>query len=205
MPFVPAPNIAMVEMRATVANQKVENRIMVDCLAPPTPAALSDLCDIAAQWWGNDYADFLHTTVQLQEVVATDMGELNGAQVSFTPGAPVTGGQGGDPMPNEVSYCASVRTASRGRSARGRFYTLPMARTSVVVNNFTDAYVTGVTTALNLLRGTLSAAGTPWVIVSYRSNNAPRPGGPVYFVVNNITSVDSIVDSMRRRKPGVGE
>jgi len=205
MTFVPAPNIAMVEMRAVVANQKVENRIMVDCLAPPNPVVLSDLATIAATWWGSDYADFVHTTVQLTEVVATDMGNLNGSQFVFTPGTTITGGQGGDPMPNEVSYCASLRTASRGRSARGRFYTLPMARTSVVVNNFTEAYVTGITTALNLLRGTIEGAGYLPVIVSYVSNKVPRPGGPVYFPITNVTSVDSIVDSMRRRKPGVGE
>jgi len=43
-----------------------------------------------------------------------------------------------------------------------------------------------------------------WVIASYFQNGAPRVGGPVYFVVDQIVFVDGIVDSQRRRLPGRG-
>jgi len=41
-------------------------------------------------------------------------------------------------------------------------------------------------------------------VVSYISNKVPRPGGPVYFPVVSFQYEDLVVDSMRRRKPGVG-
>jgi hypothetical protein len=43
------------------------------------------------------------------------------------------------------------------------------------------------------------------IIVSYRSNGDWRPGGPVKFLVQSAVIVDTIFDSQRRRKPGVGE
>jgi hypothetical protein len=205
MPFVPAPNIVMVEWRCTRNNQQIENRLMVDALAAPTPAILQDIAQTAWDWWENNHANVISTEVNLREVVATDLSVQNGGQYTYAPDTTTVGTLGGFDLPNEVSMCVSLRTGSRGRSARGRWYSLSVTDAQLSgTNTMSPAAITALTSSINALLTTLTNAGYAAVIVSYRTNNAPRPGGPVYFVITSATIVDDVLDSMRRRKPGVG-
>jgi len=70
-------------------------------------------------------------------------------------------------------------------------------------NNITVAYQNQLAATGVSLRDNLAAIA-PLTIVSFFSNGILRPGGPVYFPVINALVVDRVVDSMRRRKPGVG-
>lgn len=205
MPFVPAPNIVMVEMRALLSGQKVENRINVNVLHEPVPADLDALTVYFWDWWQNTYAPLLSTNAVLSEVVATSLHEENGIQDTYAPSALVAGENLTRAMPNEVSLCVSLRTGTRGRSARGRFYWLcvpsgEMADENTVEPLFGSACVSAVQVMINGLED----IGQP-TIVSYRTNNAPRVGGPVYFPIDSAQLVDLQVDSMKRRKPGVGQ
>ncbi len=204
MPFVPAPNIVMVEMRALRNGQRCENRVMVNNLAAVTPAALTDLANIAMGWWPNFYAPLLDQSVSLTEIVATDLTTQNGEQVTLTPAIPVAGELTTSPHPNEVSFCISLRSGARGRSSRGRFYWLSVNQSQMSSQNeLTTAAADAMKSAVQGLINNYNDTHA-FVIVSYRNNNAPRPGGPVYFQVTSATYTDLIVDSMRRRKPGVG-
>jgi len=51
MPFVPAPNIVMVEWRCTRNNQNIENRLMVDMLNEPFVSDMQDLSVVCWNWW----------------------------------------------------------------------------------------------------------------------------------------------------------
>lgn len=204
MPFVPTPNIVMVELRCTKAGQKIENRWMFDALTAPTVTILNEIGGIVLNWAMNSYFAWLPEQVSLREVVATDLTLQNGSQQTLIPPEPVNGGRGGGSMPNEVSLAVSLRTGARGRSARGRSYVLGLARADVNENDIGATYTSTIVGIFQDLIDAAATAGRPMVIVSYRNNNAPRPGGPVYFPVNAATLTDTGVDSMRRRKPGVG-
>lgn len=204
MPFVAAPNIIMLEFRYTMSGQNTENRVMIDNLAAVNATALQDVADAGLLWVGNTYLSNVGQNVTLREVVATDMSVQNGEQVTVIPGSTVTGSKPA-PLPNESAFCISLRSGSRGRSARGRWFAGSLSGNDRADSNtLTAGYVTDFTTALNALIGAIDALGKKLVIVSYRSNNAPRPGGPVYFVVTVATAVDAVIDSQRKRKPGVG-
>jgi len=205
MPFVPVANTAMVEMRATMQGQHIENRVMVDALIPITPEILESIALTCQTWWEDEYAPLLSNQVSLVEVVATDLTSAEGPQVSVSPAIPTSGANSDLTYPNEVSLCISLRTGGRGRSARGRFYKLSLNQSQMsATNEVTAAHAAACVAALNGLRDAISTAGYNLIIVSYRHDNAPRPGGPVKFTVTHATVVDNIVDSMRRRKPGVG-
>ncbi len=120
MPFIPAPNIVQVELRATLDNQKIENRWNFDALTAPTEAIVTALGDMVAIWAGDEYAPLLPNAIAFTQVVATDMSVADGFQYSRGFGTPIIGGQASPPMPNEVTFCVSLRTGRRGRSARGR-------------------------------------------------------------------------------------
>jgi len=205
MPFVPAPNIVMCEWRCTRNAQNIENRLMVDALTAPTPAILQGIATLAWDWWENNHANVIHTEVGLREVVTTDLSVQNGNQYTYAPDTTTVGLMGGFALPNEVSMCVSLRTGVRGRSARGRWYQLSVSDAQLNgTNTMSPAAMSAITTSVNALLTTIDNEGYAPVIVSYQSNGVPRPGGPVYFVITTASIVDPILDSMRRRKPGVG-
>lgn len=204
MAFVPAPNIVMVELRCTLDGQNIENRWMFNALTTPTPGIVAEITNLVSVWAQNAYFDWLPNAVQLREVVGTDMSVQNGVQHTITPEAAVLGGLIGEAMPNEVTLCVSLRTGVRGRSARGRTYVLALVEQHVTQNTVAQVLIDAQVATFQALIDTMTTNGRPMAIVSYRSNNAPRVGGPVYFLVETAVVTDSIVDSMRRRKPGVG-
>jgi len=204
MPFVPAPNIMMVEARALLFGQQIENRFMCNNQGPVTLADLEAAAVAVWNWWELAYAVALPITVNLVEVLATDLTVQNGAQFTYAPDATTNGTVAGGQLPNECSVCVSLRSAVRGRSARGRFYTLAVPLSFMAdENNITVAYQNQLAATGVSLRDNLAAIA-PLTIVSFFSNGILRPGGPVYFPVINALVVDRVVDSMRRRKPGVG-
>lgn len=205
MAFVAAPNIIEIEWRCLRYGQKIENRIMVDILGTPPEDAAPELAELAWNWWENTHSDHLHTSVQLASVVATDLSVQDGFQSVYAPDSTTTGALGGDGMPNECSFCLQLTTGKRGRSSRGRFYTLSVTRDQMATDNELLAESAGeFVSDLLALRTAIVALPYQWVVVSYVSNGAPRPGGPVYSAISGVKYTDLLIDSMKRRKPGVG-
>lgn len=205
MAFVPAPNIVMAEWRCLRNLQQVENRMMINMLQAPTAALMTPLATTLWNWWQNDHAGKLSNSVQLASVVLTSMHVQNGPQVTYAPSTTVVGTDSTTQLPNEVSICVSLRSGFRGRSARGRWYMLSVTQGNMSsANSITPTHATACATSVQNLLNTITGAGYAPSIVSYRTNNAPRPGGPVYFVITGTMVVDNLVDSQRRRKPGVG-
>jgi hypothetical protein len=204
MAFVPAPNIVEVEWRALRFGQHIENRVMVDMLAVPNLGTMNTLADEVITWLTDHYSHIIDAAVQFTELVLTDQSTITGLQITRDITG-ITGAFAGAPKPNAVSLCMSLRSGRRGRSARGRMYLLGLSQDMFIdANNVSGPFATLAITAVQALVNALATAGTPLVIVSYRTGNAPRPGGPVYFVVEGVQLVDNVVDSQKRRKPGVG-
>jgi hypothetical protein len=206
MPFVPAPNIIMVEWRYVLAGQKCENRMMWDVLSVPSHPDLIAFATFAWDWWENTYAAQITTSCLLSAVVVTYMGDENGDQYTYAPDTTTTGDVSSQALPNETSLCISLRSGLRGRSARGRWYMCGIPIAALVdANNVSTTYASAAVAALQTLIDDVTTGGNLPSIVSYISNNAPRVGGPVYFTIETALLVDTVVDSQRRRKPGVGQ
>lgn len=204
MPFVPVPNTALVELRATKAVQQIENTWHVEFAAAPSNSDLLTLANDVLGWAEETYFPLNTSTVLLREVVVTDLSSANGDQVVAIPAAPVAGGLGNNPMPNESSMCVSLRSGQRGRSARGRTYVLGIDKGVVSENIVTQTYADDLVDCFDTLISVVSTASRTLVVTSYEANKVPRPGGPVNFPLLVAVVVDLVVDSMRRRKPGVG-
>jgi hypothetical protein len=205
MPFIPAPNIVQIEWRCVLEGQKCENRLMIDALGVPSQPDLAAFASFAWDWWELTYSTQITSSVLLSEVVTTYMGDPNGGQATYAPDATTTGQVNVGAMPNEVSLCISLRSNARGRSARGRWYMFGIPTTAMAnANAVTSTYANASVAALQGLINTITTGGNLPVIVSYYSNKVVRPGGPVYFPIETALLTDNIVDSQRRRKPGVG-
>lgn len=205
MAFVAAPNIIMAEVRCSRNGQLMENRFMVNNAGPVTPTDLQQVAIIVWDWAELAYLPLQSPQVKLNEVVCTDLTTLTGSQYTYAPDSATFGTATGFNLPNEVSLCVSLRSLNRGRSARGRSYIFSLQDSQMAdTNNVTSTFATAIAAAFNALITALTSDGRYLAIVSYVSEKAPRVGGPVYFEVENAVIVDTVVDSMKRRKPGIG-
>jgi hypothetical protein len=193
------------EWRYTIDNQKCENRLNIDFLSEPTLANLTSFAVGAWNWWENTYSEHISNVVNLREVVATQMGVQNGFQYTYAPDTTTNGQEAGGVFPNETSFCVSLHSGVRGRSARGRWFVagIPTAGRDGI-NNLSSTYAESYRSALQTYIDAIAANNVFVSIVSLESGGIPRPGGPVYFVVESATVTDLILDSQRRRKPGFG-
>jgi hypothetical protein len=71
-------------------------------------------------------------------------------------------------------------------------------------NNLSSAAAAEILSVMDSLLTIIGDFGYLPSIVSYVHDNAPRVGGPVYYPITSAILVDTLVDSQKRRKPGVG-
>jgi len=205
MPFVPVSDSMQVEMRYTLFSQHIENRIFVHNGAPVDAAALEAVAIIVWDWVETHLIGGLSENLHLNEVVATDMTSAEGPQFTYAPDTTTSGGVSGAMLPNEVAFCVSLHSASRGRSARGRMFipAIPVSATADA-NNLTAIAAGALVSSVQTLINDLTVDARQPVIVSFRHDGVVRPGGPVLFPIISAVATDTLLDSQRRRKPGVG-
>jgi len=211
MPFVPVENTALVEVRMSLAEQKVENTLWVLNDEPWDGGSLEELCSEIVTWWGTSYASITTDQVLLREVVATDQTSLTSATASVS-GDSAPGEHIGGTLPGNCSLAVSFRTAMRGRSFRGRNFVvgIPLEEMSST-NQVQTEYQSAVKDAYDAFATAITTASWTWVVASRFSGVDPDTGKPipreagVATLVTNTVVVDGVVDSQRRRLPGRGQ
>lgn len=202
MPFVPAPNCVQVELRWTLDSQKCENRFFVDMTEPPSVENMTALSAVVAGWVENEYAPIVNGAITFTEALYTDWTTQLGVQL--TQPLSLVGGTSGTMLPNESSFCVSLRTGFRGRSARGRWYMPPPDQAARLgINTLTTTYVGLAAGALSTLIDNIIGGGWFMSVVQFRSNNVKLTTGVVRRF-SHALAVDNLLDSQRRRKPGNG-
>lgn len=212
MPFVPAANVAMVELRMIFAGQKVENTLYFENLSTWSPTSLTALATALEGWWRDNYAPLTSDTVRLNEIAATDLTTATSSAIILPALSDSVGEQITGALPNNVSLCVSFRTALRGRSFRGRNYFVGLNIGQYDGNSVLVTTVGAIQDAYSLLlpSGGVVPSGVNWVVLSRFSGMSgtppeptPRPAG-VTEPVTAVQIVDPTIDSMRRRLPGRG-
>lgn len=211
MPFVPVPDTVLAEMRMTQDSQKVENTLYFrgDTL---DVGVATTLAENLIAWWAEFYSPRVATAVKLNEVVITDLSSDTGFQVTLAPTVLTTGGiTTAEGEPNNVTLAVSFRTASRGRSFRGRNYIVGLTTDQIAQNRMTDEFVTIWQNVYNALLAVATDSAVVWVVVSrfhgvesITHDPIPRITG-ITTDVTNVVITDNIVDSQRRRLPGRGQ
>lgn len=204
MPFVPAPNTALVELVYSLDGQIIENTLYFENSAAPEPADLSDLGDAIAAWWIANMASALTNDLSLNQVVVTDLTTETSPSVLSMAGLPHAGAGSADALPNNVVLCISFRTDHRGKSARGRNF-IPGLQENQTHGSYADVGLDAVfIAAYGLLIG--PAAISPsweWVVCSKFTGGNPRVSA-LMQPVTAVTVTDMVLDSQRRRLPGRG-
>lgn len=152
-------------------------------------------------WHAAQLAGRQHVNVALNKIILTDLTSDTGQSIEYTTGLPNVGTLSGDPMPNQVAAVASLYTAFRGRSFRGRIFHLGLTEAQVAGNHLATGIAGQLEAAYQGLI-LLTMVGNPdyqLVVVSYWRNKVLRSQGLATDVVR--VSVNSRVDSQRRRMP----
>jgi len=204
MAFVPAPNIVMVELRCTLDGQNVENRFHVNVFHEPTTFDLQSVANVVSNAVIEQWIPQLPDALTFREIHLRSLHDANAIELTAAFPSNTTGSLVSLVLPSNVTLCVSLRSNASGRSARGRLYWMGLCELDVSGNNIGLTRSGGIVDAVQFLIDALQTVEYAWVIVSYIANNAPRVGGPVYFVVTTALIVDSVVDSQRRRLPGRG-
>jgi len=203
MAYVPAVNTAMVELRMALDGQRIENVVYAERTSAWTTTQLADVGQEVISWWATNMAPSLTNRVVLLEVFCTDLTTQTSPAVSSVPASVTDGAINSEALPNNCAITMSFRTASRGRSARGRNYLAGFASASVSGNIVDSALLADFVTAYELLDAAFSVADAVHVVVSRRHNKANRSTA-VMFPVTTYLFVDNIIDSQRKRLPGRG-
>jgi hypothetical protein len=210
MSFVPMANTAQFELRMLQDTQKIENTLMFGRGFPITTAQMNAFSIVLANWWATFVSVYTSTAVQLNEIYSTDLTTAIAPTNSYVPPTTIAGADTSPPLPNNVSLCASFRTANRGRSFRGRNYVAGLCHANVTANTVGASTVAAVLAAYNQLLTIGTATGWSWYVVSRFSGVNPTTRQPIprsvgiRTLISSVVIVDPTVDNQQRRLPGRG-
>ena len=203
MDFIPAVGVVQANLHFISTGGDVQNVLHYEAPAAIDYDLMMELGAALVDWFDTDLKNSLVTSQALVAVVMTDLTTQNGPTATYTAGLPITGTGGSDPLPANCAITVTKRTAKRGRSYRGRIYSLGASLGNVNGDLIDNGFVAGLVARWSNAISLTTASGTwPMVVVSRYHNNAPR----ITAEITPVTSMDAdnVVDSQRRRLVGRG-
>lgn len=204
MVFVPVPQGIMAELRFRLDGQRLENVLWFDAGEAVVPATLVTVGAMLKNWWDTGQQGNTTSQMTLEEVYVSDQSSSTGPTYTYVTGLPLAGTDTPPSAPNALALCVSFRTATRGRSGRGRNYVAGMPQSQLVSNDWSTTYINSCVGYYNNLIGLAADNGVTWCVCSRFHEGAPRALGQLLPIVAAL-AVDATVDTQRRRSPGRGQ
>lgn len=209
MPFVPAVNVAAVELRFTLDGENVENTMAFAFEGEIFGPDLAALGGALKLWWTINLQPLLVTALSLNEIYLADQTTETSGVRSYTTGLPLTGVIAEEPPPNNVAACVSFRTEQRGRAHRGRNYICGFSNSAVFSSTLDSAWMADVIAAYDALGAAIFSDGWTHVVLSrffgstiVDGKKVPTPRETAVITpVTNYIFTDNTSDSMRGRLP----
>lgn len=198
--YVPADKTAELSMLYFTGGEKAENVFHVLGTAEWTYTLLGTLAAAAAAYETASFRTLRSSSTELIQVTATDLSSQTGPSYIDALGAPIVGTESGS-LPNNVTIAIKHNTLLRGRSFRGRTFWIGLWPSAVEGQQVIGTILSQLLGSMNGFNAALAGTnGGQLAVVSRRHNNAPR-GAAVVTPVDHF-SIESTVDSQRRRLPG---
>ena len=116
-------------------SQRVENTLYFYKVTGWTAADVPVVFNALLVWWNTYYSVPVSNQLSLNEIKVTDLSSDVGFSFEIPTPTPKPTGDSAEPAaPNNVALCISFRTASRGRSSRGRNYVPGIPKTAITAN-----------------------------------------------------------------------
>lgn len=203
MPSVLVPNTIQCDVVFLLWDQRVENVFYVEVPGGVDAPTIQDTANQVGNWVEDSYLPFLSASLTFLNVEAKNLSIADGGVAIYNAAPGTVGGIASPGEPGNVSYCVSLRTASSGRSFRGRKY-VPGIPTNKHTGNVVESTWSGdIVNALNQLITVLAGFDKVLVIVSRIADGVDRITGLSTPVIS-ASVTDMFLDSQRRRLTGRG-
>lgn len=204
MAFVPVTFAVQAEFRYTQSGEQTENTLYFLYVSDPSITDMNTLASSLYTWWGTNLKPIINTLTMLRQIYLTNLTSNVSPTVTYVPSSGNVGTATGSVLPNNACLAIAFLTNGRGRSSRGRNYSVGMVEPQLGAGGQTASasYISDLEDAYNVLPAALPP-DWEWVAVSRYTNNAPRTIGLAQPII--AASVrDTALDSQRRRLPGRG-
>lgn len=200
MPFVPVPDAikAVITFENTAGNQANNILYFQDEAAGAPATRLAQLQAEIVDWLGASWDTVANEN---WSAVGLDLRYMNDESDFFlTDSLDIPGTLIGNALPSEVTIAISLRTGKTGRSFRGRLYHVGMGEDNADGDLISEGYRSNLIAAYASLVADPQVNDFYWGVVSFVSDGVPRTSG-ILTPYSQVTIVDRIVDSQRKRKP----
>jgi hypothetical protein len=197
MTFQAAPQCVEATLNADQTGVPVVNRWNVDVGHAVTSADLSAVAGAIDAWITAYLAPSQVNQITYNSIVVKDISIANGEEITHLPTTP-NGSVTSAPMANSTAAVISFRTASTGRSYRGRMYLGGLPQLALQdATHMKAAYAASYVVIGNQLSLALDGIGAKLVVLSRWLHLALRAVAIATEVITVI--VDSKFDNQRRR------
>jgi hypothetical protein len=208
MPFIPAENVARLEMVYSYFGSTIENVYHVLNEAGWDESSLTALASTFQTWEDDEASPLRSNDISLVTIRATDLTTETSPGIEVPVSPPITGGNVVAGLPGNVTASVKMLTGLRGRSFRGRSYFVGLGENQVTGNALVEATRDAIVDAYETLAASLIGEDWALVVLSLFSG-VDEEGHPIPRVAGVPTpitsfSMDLNTDSQRRRLTGRG-
>jgi len=176
--------------------------------ASPSPAEIAALHVELLAFYAGLFSTLYCTGTRLEKV---DYTPLDGTSGAFSlPGGIDGADLAGNQLPPEVAACITIRTADRGRRARGRIFLPPMSKGQVLSGRLSSTATGIIMTASAALMAAATISGWQLGVASYgksvKLDKTVHPTRVVettwspFFTPATVVTMDDLLDVQRSRK-----
>jgi hypothetical protein len=203
MAFIPVQNCIQLYARFLQQNQTCYNVFHFYATDPADLAVHALIATTYKNWFFNEMRVNVSTELTLNALYTRNLADEFAGGIVFTTDLPTSGLDVRQAMPMNVTVAISWRTALIGKSYRGRTYHLGLTAGQVTDSSLNGPVLVSLQNAYTALVQDFIIVAHRMVVASRYQNKAPRPGGGIVTNIETV-SIDSTLDSQRRRLPGRG-
>jgi len=198
MTFQAVPDGIEVVFKATQNGIPIVNVYNVKDTSTHDTTLLTAYCDAFFTWWQTNMKPILNNTYVLNQIVATSLELSTGPQVAVSTITNNVGDLSGTAVAANAAAVISWKTASIGRSFRGRTYMGGLDQAAMsTAHLITTGFVGGLLDAAAALLDAVVTVGGVLAVLSRFADKAIRVTGLLTEII--AIFVDQKVDSQRRR------
>lgn len=200
MPFIACPNVARVEVVYQWQGEIVENVYHFLGAAQPAIADMQALATAVRNWRSTSLRPLQSNTCLHQKVKVRDLTTIDGAGIELLISPADQGNLTDTSLPNNCTVAVALRSGLAGRSNRGRTFHCGLTEILRSGNVILGTTQTNLIAAYTALFGPFTTNAYHLGVLSLHTGGHPRLTG-AFTEVNSVT-VDTNLDSQRRRLPG---
>lgn len=198
MPFLPTPGGVRIVLRHVQGPREWVNVMHSQTAPGPDAETLEFIAQTFYDAWAANIMPLMAPASVLVEAKAYSLDAVDAPIASVSPEVGTPGLSTGEPLPLQSAAVATLRTANRGRSGRGRIYIAGWPETASNQSELVPGFLSNLGAALDDFQADLASQLIPLCVLSQQIGGNKRTEG-LLQVVTDIVVRNGVFGSQRRR------